>query len=108
MEAMAIQEQSAPFFDTVDLARLPSLTAREAQVLELLAEGHSTRTIAGLLSVSEQAITYHVGNMLSKFGCESRVGVVARAFVLGYLDSGRWPPRLVSRNPSGEGRTRAR
>jgi DNA-binding CsgD family transcriptional regulator len=87
--------------DTRDVAaplgKLPVLTPRECEVLERIAEGESTREVASGLFVSEQAITYHIGNLLSKFGCENRAGLVARAFVLGYLDSRSWPPRLSRR-----------
>lgn len=73
----------------------PALTPRERQVLELLAEGLATRRIAEDLFVSQQAVTYHVGNLLAKFGCENRAGLVARAYVFGYLDPAAWPPRLA-------------
>ena len=76
------------------LGVLPILTPRESLVLELVAEGLSTRQIAETLFVSDQAITYHVGNLLSKFACENRAGLVSRAFVFGYLDPFTWPPRL--------------
>ncbi len=74
----------------------PILTPRESLVLELVAEGFSTRAIAGTLFVSAQAITYHVGNLLSKFACENRAGLVSRAFIFGYLDPDAWPPKLAS------------
>lgn len=74
----------------------PVLTPRESLVLELVAEGHSTRQMAQTLIVSEQAITYHVGNLLSKFACENRAGLVSRAFIFGYLEAFTWPPKLAS------------
>ena len=104
---MAIREQSDALADAIQLVRAPSLTPREAEVLGLIAEGLSTRGIAERLVVSEQAITYHVGNLLSKFGCENRTGMVSRAFFLGYLDSFTWPPR-VALERSGEGRSSVR
>lgn len=76
----------------------PSLTPREEAVLELIAAGWSTRQIAETLVVSRQAVTYHIGNLLAKFQMTNRAGLVGRAFVLGYLDDRRWPPRV----PSGE------
>lgn len=74
----------------------PNLTPRESLVLEMVAEGLPTRQIAESLFVSEQAITFHVGNLLSKFGCDNRTGLVARAFILRYLDAETWPPRLAA------------
>ena len=70
------------------------LTDREEAVLEQLAEGKSSREAAQCLYVSHQAVTYHVGNLLAKFQCTSRTGIVARAFVLGIL-APVWPPRIV-------------
>ena len=48
------------------------LTPRESQVLNLLAEGHSNRTIARRLGVSEQTVKIHVSNVLSKLGVQTR------------------------------------
>jgi DNA-binding CsgD family transcriptional regulator len=70
------------------------LTRREAQVLEQLAVGLTSAQIGATLFLSEQAVTYHVGNLLSKFQSPSRTALVARAFVLGLL-SRTWPPEVV-------------
>lgn len=93
---MALRDESQPDETEGRLAVPPTLTPRESLVLELLAAGLSTRRIAATLFVSEQAVTWHVGNLLSKFGCENRAGLVARAFVFGYLDPDAWPPRLAA------------
>jgi DNA-binding CsgD family transcriptional regulator len=79
----------------------PTLTRREVRILELVAAGWSTRRIAEVLSVSAQAVTYHVGNLLAKFGTENRAGLVGRAFAFGYLMADSWPPRV---DPSAEPR----
>lgn len=81
----------------ITLGRPPRLTLREAQVLKLTAEGLSTKEIADVFVVSHQAVDYHVRNLLSKFCCDKRTGMVARAFVLGYLDPEAWPPKLIKR-----------
>lgn len=76
---------------------LPTLTRREAAVLELVAADCANREIAAKLQVSEQAVTYHVGNLLTKFEARSRTGLVSKGFVLGYLLTGSWPPPLAER-----------
>lgn len=76
----------------VVLNRTPVVTSAEARVLELVAEGLSTREIACRLQVSTQAVTYHIGNLLGRFCCVNRAGLVARAFFSGCFDSGPWPP----------------
>src|SRR5215469_18388619 len=45
---------------------LGSLTARERDVLALMAEGRSNAAIAGILVVSERSVEKHVGNNFSK------------------------------------------
>ncbi|XTZ15894.1 response regulator transcription factor [Micromonospora echinospora] len=45
---------------------LAALTAREREVLALLAEGHSNVAIAARLYVTEAAVGKHVGNILAK------------------------------------------
>ena len=74
----------------------PRLTRRESDVLELAAAGLSSRGMAEELHVSEQAVTYHLGNLFAKFGADNRAGLIARAFVFGYLDPNGWPPRRTS------------
>ena len=48
--------------------RLGALTAREREVLALMAEGRSNTAIAGHLVVSERSVEKHVGNIFSKLG----------------------------------------
>ena len=45
-----------------------TLTARERDVLQLMAEGRSNAAIAGVLVVSERSVEKHVGSIFSKLG----------------------------------------
>jgi DNA-binding NarL/FixJ family response regulator len=47
---------------------LAVLTARERDVLALMAEGRSNAAIAGLLAVTERAVEKHIGNIFAKLG----------------------------------------
>ena len=47
---------------------LGALTARERDVLGLMAEGRSNGAIAGILVIAERAVEKHVGNIFSKLG----------------------------------------
>ncbi|WP_407548663.1 response regulator transcription factor [Streptomyces sp. Pv4-95] len=48
--------------------RVESLTPRERETLELMAQGHSNRSIAARLVVSERAVEKHVAAVFAKFG----------------------------------------
>jgi DNA-binding NarL/FixJ family response regulator len=54
------------------------LTARELEVLELLAAGAANREIARALTISQGTVKYHVKNILRKLRARSRAGAVAR------------------------------
>lgn len=51
---------------------LASLTARERQILLLIAEGQTNQTIADTLAISERTARTHVSNVLAKLGLASR------------------------------------
>src|SRR6478752_3162859 len=55
------------------------LTAREREVLKLLAEGRSTSTIAGTLFVAPATARNHVQSIMTKLGAHSRLEAVAIA-----------------------------
>lgn len=59
------------------------LTAREREVLVLLAAGRTNRQIADALYVSESTAGVHVSNILGKLGVENRVEAAALAVRLG-------------------------
>lgn len=49
-----------------------ALTARERDVLVLVAEGRSNRDIGRILSIGERTVQTHLGNVLTKLDLESR------------------------------------
>jgi len=56
------------------------LTAREVEVLELMAQQKSNAQIAEKLFVSENTVKTHVSNILAKLGCNDRAAAVLTAW----------------------------
>ncbi len=61
-----------------DARLVESLTARELDVLRLLARGNTNLAIANALVVREGTVKYHVKNILRKLGATNRADAVAR------------------------------
>ena len=62
-----------------------SLTARELEVLELLAEGLSNQGIASRLHISEHTVKFHVASICGKLGAENRTDAVRRGVRRGLI-----------------------
>ena len=56
------------------------LTARELDVLRLVAAGETNKTIAARLVISERTVDRHVSNILAKVGASSRAAATAYAY----------------------------
>jgi DNA-binding NarL/FixJ family response regulator/signal transduction histidine kinase len=68
--------------------RRDMLTAREREVLELLAEGLRNKEIAVRLGTSEKTVQFHIANIFAKFGVQSRTEAVRAALDRGLLLAG--------------------
>jgi len=62
-----------------------ALTPREIQVLSLLAEGASNKSIALRLGISVHTVKFHVASLLDKFEAIGRTDAVTQAVRLGVI-----------------------
>jgi len=62
------------------------LTAREQEVVKLIAEGHSSRQIADALVISEKTVERHRANILEKLGMHDRVELTRYAIRTGLVE----------------------
>ena len=79
---LSVEAPTRVAIDQASIERL-GLTAREAEVLALVAAGHTNRQIGEELFVSEKTASVHVSNILRKLGVTSRVDAAAVAQRLG-------------------------
>ncbi|MEW5632003.1 helix-turn-helix transcriptional regulator, partial [Streptomyces hydrogenans] len=66
--------------------RLPGgLTAREAEVLRLVAGGATNKGVAGALVISEHTVARHLNNIFAKLGVSTRSAATAYAYAHGLV-----------------------
>jgi DNA-binding NarL/FixJ family response regulator len=63
------------------------LSPREREVLQLAAEGHSTRAIAGLLCLSTKTVEHHRASVMTKLGLHGQTELVKYAIRAGLVES---------------------
>ena len=63
-----------------------TLTERETEVLRLLAEGHSNKEIAQILTIGEKTVKTHVSSILAKLNVSSRTQAALYAVRIGLVD----------------------
>ncbi|MFD6997274.1 AAA family ATPase [Streptomyces mirabilis] len=71
--------------------RVPALTARESDVLRLLARGRTNRQIGEELFITGKTASVHVSNILAKLGASGRTEAVAIAYREGLVEPPQGP-----------------
>jgi DNA-binding NarL/FixJ family response regulator len=75
---------SQPVVQRVEQA---ALTARELEVLTMIANGARNRAVAEALAISERTVKVHIANLMVKLEANTRAEAVARALKLGLLST---------------------
>ncbi|MFJ2240280.1 PAS domain-containing protein [Streptomyces sp. NPDC087859] len=68
------------------------VTPVEARILALLAGGATTARAARETGLTSDGVTYHLRRLSARWGAGNRTELVARAYALGVLAPGAWPP----------------
>jgi DNA-binding CsgD family transcriptional regulator len=76
----------APRTDAAEAVDAFQLTARERDVLALMAEGRSNKEIARSLGISVHTAKFHVGSLLDKLDATGRLDAVAHAARRGIIE----------------------
>jgi DNA-binding NarL/FixJ family response regulator len=71
--------------DVDDAPAVESLTPREIEVLELVAEGLSNKAVAARLGISDQTVKFHLTSITGKLGAVNRTDAVRRAVRRGLI-----------------------
>lgn len=77
-----------------DSAAAPSVSPAEARILALLAGGATTARAARETGLTVDGVTYHLRRLSARWGAANRTELVARAYALGVLAPGVWPPEV--------------
>jgi DNA-binding CsgD family transcriptional regulator len=84
---LSLQSDAAPALADGDgAAERVGLTARELEVLRLVAKGETNRSIGQALYISEKTVSVHISRILAKLDARGRVEAAGLALRLGLLD----------------------
>lgn len=80
-----MQDLLNPNKKTSDLTVIPTLTKREEEVLQLIANESTTQEMSAALHISTNTVETHRRNLISKFQVRNSVGLVRKAMELNLL-----------------------
>jgi DNA-binding CsgD family transcriptional regulator len=83
--------------DGVVVERGRALSPIDSRILEGVAAGIPSAQLATRLYMSRQGVEYHIAAMLRKFRARNRSALVSRAYSLGILSVGSWPPQVLTK-----------
>jgi DNA-binding CsgD family transcriptional regulator len=81
---------------TVVVGKRKLLSETDARILEGIAAGASTVQLAALLYLSCGGVEYHLTALLRSMKVGNRSALVSKAYSMGLIGVGTWPPRVLS------------
>lgn len=84
VDALLMSTPAPPVLDDEEWVEEP-LTARELEVLGLMAEGLSNKRIAARLAISDQTVKFHVASIGGKLNAVNRTDAVRRGLRRGLI-----------------------
>lgn len=64
---------------------VPALTPRQKEILYLIAEGYTSREIAGQLGISPETVEVHRFNLMRRLGVRNVAQLIRQAHLLRFL-----------------------
>ena len=81
-----LEDSAPPARNEHSASREPSLSERELQILQLIAQGQANKEIARSLAISAETVKWHLKNLFCKLHVTSRIQAITRAQKLKVLD----------------------
>ncbi|GGY17369.1 PAS domain-containing protein [Streptomyces xanthochromogenes] len=69
-----------------------TVSVAQARILALAASGATTATIGKALGLTVDGVNYHLARLSQRWRVQGRTALVAKAYALGVLAPGHWPP----------------
>lgn len=85
LDEFARQAQGAPSSSQSDRADASTLTARQSEILTLVAQGLTYQQVGDALHLSERTVRYHMSEILARLHLQNRAQVIAYAAQMGLV-----------------------
>lgn len=83
---LAVREEPGNFLQKEVKRPYHVLTIRESEVLQLLTDGHSNKSIGELLDISSRTVSTHISSILRKMALQDRTQAVVTALKNGWVE----------------------
>ncbi|MBB4893202.1 PAS domain S-box-containing protein [Streptomyces olivoverticillatus] len=77
------------------------VSAVEGRILALVASGATTAAVGKAVGLTVDGVNYHLARLTRRWRVPNRTALVAKAYVLGVLSPGQWPPAAPDGREAG-------